>query len=58
MRPLFLLAEHLANEYVCVRRDTAGQGREETLDLEAGEQHLLQYAAIAHLIESGTVTLT
>lgn len=39
-------------------RDTAGQGREETLDLEAGEQHLLQYAAIAHLIESGTVTLT
>jgi len=38
-------------------RDTAGSGRDETLDLMAGEQHLLQYAAVSHLLDSATVRL-
>ena len=40
---------------ILLTRDGAGAGRDETLDLEAGEQHLVQYSAVAHLVEAGAV---
>jgi len=39
-------------------RDTAGGGRDETIDLAKGEQHLLQYSAVSHLVDSGSLRLT
>jgi len=39
-------------------RDSAGSGRDETIDLDVGEQRLIQYSAISHLVESGAVKLT
>jgi len=38
-------------------RDESGSGRDETLDLEVGDQQLIQYSTIAHLVESGAVKL-
>jgi GINS complex subunit 4 len=39
-------------------RDGAGAGRDDTIDLEAGEQHLVQYSAVSHLVEAGAVRFT
>ena len=39
-------------------RDGAGAGRDETIDLEVGEQHLVQYSSVSHLVEGGAVRLS
>jgi len=38
-------------------RDESGGGRDETVDLEVGAQHLLQYNVIRGLLEEGSVAL-
>lgn len=38
-------------------RDDCGLGRDETIDLEQGDQHLLQYNTIAHLVDTDLVRL-
>ena len=38
-------------------RDMAGLDRDHTLDLVAGSQHMFQYSAISHLLDTDHVTL-
>ena len=38
-------------------RDTSGEGRDETVDLVQGAQHILQYSVVQALVGEGSVCL-
>ncbi len=38
-------------------RDDCGLGRDETIDMEQGDEHLLQYNTTSHLLNGGSVRL-
>lgn len=37
--------------------DESGQGRDDTIDLLTGSQHLVKYSAVSHLVNNGSVQL-
>jgi GINS complex subunit 4 len=37
--------------------DETGQGRDDTIDLSTGSQHLVKYSAVSHLVNNGSLQL-